>query len=292
MQITREDIVFVADLVNELCGVVLDDSKAYLIESRLSALAKEAGCASYVELCRKAKLSSGHLLQTQIINAITTGETLFFRDTSPFEALRHKVLPELIDAKAKTAWPKRLRIWSAAASSGQEAYSIAMTLCELIPTIRSWDISILGTDVSDAAVKQASMGRFSKNEVQRGMPQPLLSKYFIEEPNGWKVRDELRSLVGFQRRNLLDSLTDLGPFDVVFCRNVAIYFSPEIRRELFRRVADRMTTDGYLFAGSSESLTDLGPRFSPQHHCRAIFYRPNLPSANMSDPMAALRRTL
>jgi chemotaxis protein methyltransferase CheR len=290
MQVTREDVIFVADLVNELCGVVLDESKAYLIESRLSVLAKEAGCASYTELCRKARLTSGHLLQTQIINAITTGETLFFRDASPFEALRHKVLPELIDVKAKTAWPKRLRIWSAAASSGQEAYSIAMTLCELIPNIHSWDIAILGTDVSDAAVKQASMGRFSRNEIQRGMPLPLLNKYFIEEPNGWKVRDEIRSLVSFQRRNLLDSLTDLGPFDVVFCRNVAIYFSPDVRRDLFRRVSDRMTTDGYLFVGSSESLTDMGARFTPHHHCRAIFYRPNLPTAKPSVPTAPLMR--
>ena len=169
MQVTTEDISFVADLVNELCGVVLDETKAYLVDSRLSNIAREAGCASYAELCRKAR-GNNPALQNQIINAITTGETLFFRDTSPFDALRHKVVPELIDAKARTAWPRRLRIWSAASSTGQEAYSIAMTLCELIPNIFSWDIGILGTDIADEAVKRASLGRFSAQELQRGMP--------------------------------------------------------------------------------------------------------------------------
>lgn len=290
MRITSEDIMFVANLVNELCGVVLDESKGYLVESRLAGLAKQTGCASYADLCRRARQPGNHALQTQIINAITTGETLFFRDTSPFEVLRHKVLPELIDAKSGTLCPTRLRIWSAAASTGQEAYSIAMTLCETIPNIAAWDVSVLGTDISDAAVKQASLGCFTQQEIDRGLSPNLLNKYFVPTSGGWRVRDELRALVNFQHRNLLKPLGDLGPFDVVFCRNVAIYFSPDVRSDLFRRVAQRITTQGYLFVGSSESLTDLGPRFMPHHHCRTIFYRPNLPAPAERQSMSEVRR--
>ncbi|MEA1951281.1 MAG: CheR family methyltransferase, partial [Planctomycetota bacterium] len=154
MQVTPEEIPAVARLVDELCGVVLDESKGYLIDSRLGSVAEEAGCANFGEFCQKARAS--RTLQNQIIDAITTQETLFFRDNSPFEALKHKAAPELIDAKAATPFPKRIRIWSAACSTGQEPYSIAMTLCELLPDALSWDINILATDISDTAVAQAS----------------------------------------------------------------------------------------------------------------------------------------
>ncbi|MBN1910157.1 MAG: protein-glutamate O-methyltransferase CheR [Pirellulales bacterium] len=275
MQVTPEDITAVAALVGELCGVVLDQSKGYLIESRLAGVAKEAGCANYTELCRMARLPNNRHLQNQIIDGITTQETLFFRDGSPFEALQYKALPELIDSKSGSAFPKRIRIWSAAASTGQEAYSIAMVMHELIPDILSWDVNILGTDICDTAIKQASLGRYAAHEIQRGLQPPVLSKYFINEGRTWRVKDELRSMVTFQRRNLLEPLTGLGPFDIIFCRNVAIYFNAETRRDLFNRISDRLAPGGYLFVGSSESLGDLGPRFMPQHHCRSVFYQPN-----------------
>ncbi|MBN2022139.1 MAG: protein-glutamate O-methyltransferase CheR [Pirellulales bacterium] len=275
MQVTHDDIMFVATLVNELCGVMLDESKGYLVESRLSGLAREAGCASYRDLCHKARAPGNAPLQHKIIDAITTQETLFFRDDSPFEALQHKALPELIDAKAKTAFSRRIRVWSAAASTGQEAYSIAMTLCELIPDVRTWDINILGTDICNAAVAQASLGRYAGHEIQRGLSPHLRSKYFVPDGNGWRVRDELRALVSFQRRNLLEPFTGLGSFDIIFCRNVAIYFGAATRRDLFHRIADRLAPGGFLFVGSSESLSDLGPRFAPLHHCRAVYYQPN-----------------
>lgn len=277
MQVAPEEIPAVAKLVDGLCGVVLDETKGYLIDSRLGSIAEAAGCANFTEFCRKAGFD--HALQNQIIDAITTQETLFFRDTSPFEVLQHKAIPELIDAKVHTAFPKRLRIWSSAASTGQEAYSIAMTLWEMIPDVLSWDINILGTDISDAAVKQASLGIYAKHEVQRGMKPLLLRKYFTEEPRGWRINDEVRSLVAFRHHNLLKPFTGLGPFDIIFCRNVAIYFEDDVKRDLFNRLADRLSTDGYLFVGSSESLTSIGPRFAPQHHCRSVFYQPNKQSA-------------
>jgi chemotaxis protein methyltransferase CheR len=276
MQVTREDILFVAQLVEQLCGVMLDETKGYLVESRLSQLARAQGCASYRELCQRARSGGDRALQQKIIDAITTQETLFFRDASPFDALQNRILPDLIDAIARSGGPKRLRFWSAASSTGQEAYSLAMVLRETIPNIASWNLSILATDISDAAIAQASRGCYAAHEVDRGMRASLLSKYFQPDPKGWQVKDEIRGMVSFQRRNLLQPFTELGTFDVIFCRNVAIYFDAARRRDLFLRLTERLTTPGVIFVGSSESLLDLGPRFLPQNHCRATYYQPNL----------------
>jgi chemotaxis protein methyltransferase CheR len=281
VQVMPAEIPDVAKLVSELCGVTLDATKGYLIESRLGSVAQAAGCANYAELCRKAR--GNHSLSTKIIDAITTQETLFFRDNSPFDALKHKAIPELIDARAKTAFPKRLRIWSAACSTGQEPYSIAMVLSELLPNITSWDINILATDICDSAITQASLGRYAKHEIERGMTPPMLSKYFQQEPGGWRVKEQLRHLIRFDRRNLLKPFADLGPFDIIFCRNVAIYFDTVVKRDLFHRLSNSLAPGGYLFVGSSESLANLDPRFVPQHHCRSVFYQP----AKLASPSLA-----
>jgi chemotaxis protein methyltransferase CheR len=278
MQVTSEELTFVARIVEELCGVVLDDSKAYLIENRLADLAKAAGCLSYTDLCQRARYSDPSL-RAQLIDAITTHETSFFRDDSPFHALQYKALPELIDAKAKSPFPRRLRIWSAACSTGQEPYSIAMALAETIPHLASWDIGILATDVSDAAIKAASLGRYTRLEIERGMKPPLLNKYFSPQGNDWVAKDQLRAMVAFRKQNLLEPFVGLGPFDIIFCRNVAIYFDAATRRNLFLRLADRLTPEGYLFVGSAESLIDLGSHFAPHAHCRATYYRPQLATA-------------
>ncbi len=275
MQVIENEIPIVAALVKELCGIVLDESKGYLIENRLSGLAEVEGCTSFSELCKKARCCGDKTLQSRIIDAITTQETIFFRDGSPFEALQNKVIPDLIDVRAGSLFPNRIRIWSAACSTGQEVYSIAMTLQECLPDISQWDIRILGTDISDAAVKQASLGRYANHEIQRGMKPNLLHKYFQEGPDGWRVKDELRYLVAFQRRNLLDPFTDLGTFDIIFCRNVAVYFDAKTKSSLFHCLLKQLSADGYLFVGSSESLSDLGIRFTPYHHCRAVYYQPN-----------------
>ena len=279
MQLTSADIDAVCGLVHDLCGIYLDDSKAYLIKSRLADLVQSNGCSTYVDLVTKARQVGGKQLTNEIVDAISTNETLFFRDGSPFEAFQHKVLPELIDSKVGSVFSNRLRIWSAACSSGQEPYSIAMTLSELLPNINDWDVQILASDVSDQAVKKASRGWFSSHEIDRGLNRNHLSRYFHQEDGGWRVKDEIRALISFEKRNLLDSLGMPRRFDIVFCRNVAIYFTPEVRESLFKRIAETLTPEGYLFVGSQESLVDLGPRFSPHHHCRATFYRPNLQAA-------------
>jgi chemotaxis protein methyltransferase CheR len=275
MPLTAEDLDSVCGLVSDLCGIYLDESKGYLIESRLGDLVRRTGCESYAALARRARLAASDDLRTEIINQITTNETLFFRDSSTFEALQHKVLPELIDSKAGSLFPRRLRIWSAACSTGQETYSVGITIHELLGDVAPWDIQILGTDICDEAVARASYGLYSEHETSRGLSPERRSRYFRPHSGGWRVTDSLRSLACFERRNLLESLGS-SRFDIIFCRNVAIYFTPEDRRDLFARLTEALTPEGYLFVGGQESLTDLGPRFAPHRHCRAVFYRPNL----------------
>ncbi|MEX2092978.1 MAG: protein-glutamate O-methyltransferase CheR [Pirellulales bacterium] len=277
--LTSSDVDAVCGLVIDLCGVYLDESKSYLIESRLGELVKRSGCASYAEFARRARHDTDQTLRGQIVDAITTNETLFFRDISPFDALELMVIPEIVDGKTATPHPQRIRIWSAACSTGQEPYSIAMLLSDMLPDVRGWDVNILGTDISDDAIARASRGWYTTHEIERGMPPARLQRYFQPENNGWRVKDSLRALCSFERGNLLDPNSVHGKYDVIFCRNVAIYFTPEARRDLFLRLATALTPAGYLFVGSQESLRDLGPQFAPQQHCRAICYRPNLPAA-------------
>ena len=274
--LTTQDIDAVCDLVNDLCGVYWDHSKAYLIDSRLGTILKSQGCANYVDFAQRVRTTVSPELRAEVVDAVTTHETLWFRDSSPYEALRHKIFPELIDSKAGTAHAKRFRIWSAACSTGQEPYSIAMTLADLVPDIYSWDVQILGTDISQASVATASRGVYGELEMNRGMDPARLNKYFIKQDHQWRVRDEIRSMCCFEECNLHGSFAGLGPFDVIFCRNVVIYFTPEDRRKIFDRMVRTLQPNGWILVGSSESLADLGPQWMPQFHCRANCYRPNM----------------
>ena len=273
MSCTPEELDTICDLVNELCGVYLDESKDYLIEGRLGKLLDSTGSADFRELARKVR--ADRKLQESVVDAITTNETLWFRDTTPFDALRYKILPELIDSKSGTPFPKKFRIWSAASSTGQEAYSIAMAFADVVQDFESWDLQILGTDVSPAAVETAKKGEYSMLEVKRGLTQKYLGAYFLRNPGGYVVNDVLRSRTNFQVRNLLRPLNDLGKFDVIFCRNVSIYFTREDRTMLFKRIGRMLNPGGWLFTGSGESLADLGPNWAPKRHCRAVCSQPN-----------------
>ena len=285
---TPEDIDAVCGLVNDLCGIYWDASKSYLIESRLSQIAERSGCSNYHELVRKVRTELAPGLKDQVVDAVTTNETLWFRDNSPYEALKFKIIPELIDAKAKGLFPRKFRIWSAACSTGQEPYSIAMVLADLIPDYTKWDIQILGTDISPAAVQTASYGAYRNLEISRGMDPARLAKYFDSHENGYRVKDEVRLMCSFKTRNLHLPMKDLGTFDVIFCRNVAIYFTNQDRRQLFSRLANALNPNGWLFAGASESLSDLGPEWRPQHHCHAIAYQPHGTTAPVAKPEYAI----
>lgn len=276
MPVSSEDILATAKYVYDVSGIVIDQSKAYLIETRLGGLLKHYGCATYSQLCLKAKTDPSRDMERRIIDAISTNETLFFRDGSPFEMLRHKILPDLIDrrgAKAFSGLPLPVRIWSAACSTGQEVYSIAIVLKELLPDPKRFNIHLLGTDISDAAVKQASYGKFNKFEIERGLPPDKLNRYFTcLNGDGWKIKDEIRAMATFRKLNLMLPFTGLGKFDIIFCRNVAIYFSAEDRQKLFNRLAAMLEPDGYLIIGGTESLTGICPQFQPQRHLRGVYY--------------------
>jgi chemotaxis protein methyltransferase CheR len=270
----------VAQYIYSICAITLDLSKDYLIEGRLSALMEEYRCASFTELVSRSKSEGDGRLKRRIIDEITTNETLFFRDSSPFDLLRYKIVPELIDRRKRSALPVPLRIWSAACSTGQEIYSIAILLKETLGDLRGYNIRLLGTDISDQAVARASEGIFSQIEIERGLTPAARDKSFLPHPRGWKIRDELRAMVGFRKLNLMDDFSSLGRFDIVFCRNVAIYFNERDRTSLFNRIEQRMETDGYLIIGSMETLSGICPQFESKRHLRSVFYQPRSAAAS------------
>jgi chemotaxis protein methyltransferase CheR len=261
-----------AQYVYSLCSITLDESKGYLIESRLASLVEDSGCASYGALLGKAKSDSSRALERKIIDAITTNETSFFRDISPFDLLRHKIVPELIDRRARTG-AARIRIWSAACSTGQELYSIAILLKELLGDPDRYGIRLMGTDISNDAVARASRGLFSPVEISRGLSEAQRSKYFAPVGGGWQIRDEIRAMASFQKLNLMADFSNLGRFDVIFCRNVAIYFTERDRITLFGRMERALEQQGSLVIGAMESLNGICPQFESKRHLRSVFYQ-------------------
>lgn len=288
---SNEEIDFVFRYIQELCGNALDSSRSYLIESRLSRIAAKFKCNSYRELIEQAKHPSGISIRTAIIDSITTQETHFFRDSSPFQALQFKLLPELIDQKSRSSSNRTLRIWSAACSHGQEPYSISMILHELLPDVHQWRISITATDISDSAIAKSSLGVYSDLEIERGLPTNL-RKYFSRVNGSYKINDSVRALIQFKQLNLLEPFPFNQLFDIVLCRNVAIYFSKPDKIDLFRRIMNVLTPEGHLIAGASESLFDCGPEFRPKNHCGAMVYQPNLTASTLPKPMPATASAL
>ncbi len=275
IKIAPDEIKVITKYVYDISGISLDSTKKYLLETRLSNIAEEHGCKTFHELYRKSKTDSRKIIERAIIDAISTNETLFFRDTGPFELLKHKILPELIDARnAKLSRLKTpIRIWSAASSTGQEIYSVAIVLQELLGDTSKYSIKLLGTDISDAAVTQASSGKYNKFEIERGLTRDKLNKYFTLIGNNWKIKDQIRAMAIFRKLNLMLPFTGLGKFDIILCRNVAIYFTLEDKKKLFNKLAQTLEPDGYLLIGSTESLTGICPRFAPKRHLRSIFYQ-------------------
>ena len=266
-------------MVLQLAGVSLDDTKGYLIETRLGPIAEKAGCANFNELYFKLRYGTEPVLAQQVVDAITTHETIFFRDGAPFEALQFKLLPEVIDARERMGQSRKLRIWSAACSTGQEPYSIGMILHEVLGDLRGWDIQILATDISKSTIETAERAIFPDHEMARTSRPQLMSKYFEKTPQGSRVVESVRRLVSFRQLNLLTPLSGIGPFDLVFLRNVLIYFEAATRRDLVQRVAGTLLPHGWLVVGASENLLDAGPQFVPQTHCRATVYQPGVPIA-------------
>jgi chemotaxis protein methyltransferase CheR len=276
VSILPDEIKAISQYVYNLSGIALDASKGYLIESRLGPLLKETGLSTYSELYFKARSDATKILPRRILDAITTGETSFFRDLSPFELLQHKILPDLIDKRTRApgrVGPLSIRIWSAACSTGQEIYSVAIILRELLGDMGKYSLRLLGTDISDKAVALASKGAYNAIEIERGLPKDKLSKYFIPDGIQWRIKDEIRAMATFRTMNLMEDFRGLGRFDIVLCRNVAIYFTDKDRTAVFTRIGQVLEPDGYLVIGSTESLTGICQQFEPKRYVKSVFYQ-------------------
>ena len=276
MNISTEEFQLITKMIEELCGIILTENKTYLIKNRLEPVAKNYNFESYYDMFYGVKYGNNKKLENDIIDAITTNETLFFRDDLCYKKLKDVVIPTLIQNRKKSINPKKLRIWSAASSTGQEPYSIAITLSEIIPDIDSWDIQITATDISDFALNYAQEAKYSDHEIGRGLHSQYQDKYFTKIDTRWQLSDKIKNMVKFRKINLLDTFTLLGTFDLIFCRNVAIYFSPEIQADLFLRLTKQLTTDGFLFAGASESLSRFHEKFMPCENSTEVYYQPNV----------------
>ena len=275
LQVTPSEFQIMSRYILDVSGISLAPGKEYLIETRLSQLVDELNVRSFQELHSKARTDASGTIEKRIIDAISTNETYFFRDNAPFDLIQHKLIPDLIDRRTKNgASPLKtgIKIWSSASSTGQEIYSIAMILKDLgIDPIR-YNIKLLATDISDAAIAQASYGKYNRFEVTRGLPKQRLDRYFTPEGDFWRIKDEIRAMVTFRKMNLMKPFTGLGKFDMILCRNVAIYFTAEDRRRLFEKIAESLEPDGFLIIGSTESLTNDIMIFQPQRYLNSTFY--------------------
>ncbi len=269
MAMSHEDAAFVRDLVYQQSAVALDESKQYLLEMRLTPAARDAGLDDIAGLVADARGGSQEA-NRRIVEALVTHETSFFRDHHPFEALRNDVLPALIEARSRS---RILNIWSAACSSGQEAYSIAMTILEHFPRLASWPVRIIGTDISQSIVDHASAGSFRQLEVNRGLPAHLLLKYFDRDGSEWRIKPDVKRLVEFRQLNLLDRW-NLLPFpDIVFMRNVLIYFDIETKKKILANVRRLLPRDGALFLGAAETTLNLDDGWRRSVSVKTGFYQ-------------------
>ncbi len=253
-------------------GIVLGDNKHYLVVSRLGRLVKEHDFASVGDLVRKLDKGASMRLRQDVVDAMTTNETMWFRDTYPFELLSEKLLPEFARREAS-----RLRIWSAACSSGQESYSISMTISEFNqknPGLLRSSVEIVGTDISPSMLEIARTACYDDLFIGRGLSEERRQRFFRQAPCGWQLTDEVRARTRFSELNLMASYALLGRFDIIFCRNVLIYFSAESKRDILERMAQALNPGGYLFLGGSESPTGYTEVFEPVNLGRGVVYRP------------------
>ena len=263
---TPTDFDYVSQILKRRSGLVLTPEKAYLIQSRVSPLLRRHGLASVEVLVQKMR-GGDERITRDVVEAMTTNESFFFRDKTPFEHFEKLILPRLLQARAPE---RRLRIWCAAASTGQEPYSLAMILREKSQLLRDWKVEIIGTDLSTEVLERAKSGLYSQFEVQRGLPVQMLVKYFTKEGDQYRIKDEIRNAVQFKVANLLDPFVGFGVFDVVFCRNVLIYFDEPTKRNVLDRVAQLMPEDGFLLLGAAESVVGVTTSFLPHESARGV----------------------
>ncbi len=266
-QISGDNYSYLQREVYRNSGIVLDETKQYLLEARLMPIVKRENLQTINDLCALMRATSKPQIVKDITEAMTTNETLFFRDSAPFKAMQEKLIPELLNQRKAT---KTLRFWSAASSSGQEPYSLAMLLLEM--GLEDWKIEILGTDISDQMVERARSGKYMQIEVNRGLPAPYLVKYFQRHGLEWQLKDQVLKFVKFKQFDLRQPI-NAGPFDFVFCRNVLIYFDVETKKKILKQIANVMNHGATLVLGAAETTMGLSTSFERFSMNGANFYR-------------------
>ncbi|MCA1457458.1 protein-glutamate O-methyltransferase CheR [Bradyrhizobium sp. BRP22] len=280
------DYEYLRKLFKDHSGLDLSADKQYLIESRLLPLSRKCGLSGIDDLVQKMKAgSASHIAQA--VEAMTTNETFFFRDKAPFDHFRNAIIPELLKARSSR---RTIRIWCAAGSTGQEPYSLAMCLKEMGAQLAGWRTEILATDLSQEVLEKSKAGIYSQFEVQRGLPIQLLVKYFKQNGELWQINADIRAMVQHRQLNLLHDFAQLGTFDVIFCRNVLIYFDQDTKINIFSRLARSLETDGFLVLGAAETVVGLTDVFKPCPEKRGL-YRPTgaRPAAAPMAPAATPR---
>jgi len=280
--VNQPDYEYLRKLLKDHSGLDLSADKQYLIESRLLPLARKAGLADIGELVQKLKSGSSAVI-AQVVEAMTTNETFFFRDKVPFDHFRDSIMPEIIKGRANR---KSIRIWCAAGSTGQEPYSLAMCVKELGAALNGWRVEIIATDISQEVLEKSKAGIYSQFEVQRGLPIQMLVKYFKQNGELWQLNPDIRSMVQHRQLNLLHDFSQLGVFDIIFCRNVLIYFDQDTKINIFGRLAKIMEPDGFLVLGAAETVVGLTDVFKPFPERRGL-YRPSGTAAAAGRPGAA-----
>jgi chemotaxis protein methyltransferase CheR len=271
MACTDSDYAYLREVVMTQSANMIDPSRNALFETKLTPIAKMAGASNLEDFVHLLRSDRPAHLHRAVAEAMTINETSFFRDLKPFELLRESILPRLIESRRGE---RRLRIWSAASSTGQEAYSLAMMIADHLPEIASWDVKIIGTDISQQVVEYARRGRYRRLEVNRGLPARMLLKHMTRDGEEWEIHPRIRAMCEFQSANLCTSLPRLPVFDLVLLRNVLLYFSQEDRTTVFRDVHRQTASDGYLLLGNAEQAEESTDLFSVEFSSNSYFYRP------------------
>jgi chemotaxis protein methyltransferase CheR len=281
--VTPPDYEYLRKLLKDHSGLDLSADKQYLIESRLLPLSRKCGIAGISELVQKMKGGAATIV-SQVVEAMTTNETFFFRDKVPFDHFRDSIMPEVLKTRAAR---KSIRIWCAAGSTGQEPYSLAMSLKEMSAALAGWRVEIIATDLSQEVLEKSKSGMYSQFEVQRGLPIQLLVKHFKQNGEFWQINADIRAMVQHRQLNLLHDFSQLGTFDVIFCRNVLIYFDQDTKINIFGRLARAMEADGFLVLGAAETVVGLTDVFKPFPDKRGL-YRPSGARATIATAATAM----
>lgn len=259
---------FIADVLKNRSGLSLSKDKTYLLESRLNPIARENGYDNLSGLMTALRTRPSEELLRAVTDAMTTNESFFFRDKTPFNLFENIMLPALLKSRANK---RKIRIWCAAASTGQEPYSLAIVIKELAAKLAGWQFEIIGTDICEAVLDKARDGVYSQFEVQRGLPIQLLVKYFEKHGEAWRVKPDIKKMVTYRNFNLLKSFTGLGEFDIIFCRNVLIYFDQPTKKDIFQRLRGNVPGDGFLVLGAAETVFGVTDSFGTSKGNRGLY---------------------